>query len=64
MDRKLESNTYTDLKEFTDDARRIFVNCRAYNDPGSNCKFRSYPVLFNFFFIGRCFKVLRFFAVV
>lgn len=41
MDRKLESNTYTNLVEFTDDAQRIFDNCRAYNDPGSNCESRN-----------------------
>ncbi|KAK4702892.1 histone acetyltransferase, partial [Phenoliferia sp. Uapishka_3] len=36
MDRKLESNTYANLDDFIADAKLIFFNCRAYNDPGSN----------------------------
>lgn len=44
MDRKLESNSYTALSEFTYDASLIFNNCRQYNDPGSNCAFTSSPL--------------------
>jgi histone acetyltransferase len=38
MENKLEANTYNSLTEFIADAKLIFVNCRAYNDAGSNCK--------------------------